>query len=94
MSEKLTFAADCFAFCRRLGPALVVLAWMLAGQMNASPNDPGTTSKGLERFLRLAFGDPHVTPTRDEHAMYMAFATSFKNHGRVRLASANLAPER
>jgi cytidine deaminase len=24
----------------------------------------------LDRFLRLVFGDPLVTPTRDEHAMF------------------------
>jgi deoxycytidylate deaminase len=33
----------------------------------------------LERFLRLVFGDPLVTPTRDEHAMFMAYAASLRS---------------
>jgi hypothetical protein len=27
--------------------------------------------KGLQRFLRLVFGDPFTTPSRDEHAMFL-----------------------
>jgi hypothetical protein len=29
--------------------------------------------KGLQRFLRLVFGDPFSTPTKDEHAMFLAY---------------------
>ena len=32
-----------------------------------------------ERFLQLVFGDPFVTPTRDEHAMFMAFASALRS---------------
>lgn len=47
--------------------------------IRANPKDPDTTGKGLERFLKLVFGDPHITPTRDEHTMYMAFASSLRS---------------
>lgn len=33
----------------------------------------------LDRFLRLVFGDPLITPTRDEHAMFMAYAASLRS---------------
>lgn len=33
----------------------------------------------LDRFLRLVFGDPLTTPTRDEHAMFMAYAASLRS---------------
>ncbi|HET7500832.1 MAG TPA: anti-phage dCTP deaminase [Kofleriaceae bacterium] len=33
----------------------------------------------LDRFLRLVFGDPLVTPTRDEHAMFMAYAAALRS---------------
>lgn len=35
--------------------------------------------KQVERFLRLVFGDPYVTPTRDEHAMFLAYASSLRS---------------
>lgn len=47
--------------------------------IRANPNDPAPTKKSLERFLKLVFGDPHVTPTRDEHRMYMAFSSSLRS---------------
>jgi deoxycytidylate deaminase len=33
----------------------------------------------LWRFLDLIFGDPFKTPTQDEHAMFLAFATSYRS---------------
>lgn len=35
--------------------------------------------KQLWRFIDLVFGDPHRTPTLDEHAMHMAYAGSFRS---------------
>lgn len=33
----------------------------------------------LERFLELVFGRPFVTPTREEHAMFMAYASAARS---------------
>lgn len=33
----------------------------------------------LERFVHLVFGAPHVTPTQDEHAMFMAFTSALRS---------------
>lgn len=33
----------------------------------------------LKRFLELLFGNPHITPTLDEHAMFLAYATSLRS---------------
>lgn len=33
----------------------------------------------LERFVRLVFGCPFDTPTKDEHAMFMAFASALRS---------------
>lgn len=34
---------------------------------------------GLRRFTQLVFGDPFITPTRDEHAMFLAYAASLRS---------------
>ena len=33
----------------------------------------------VERFLRLAFGSPFITPTREEHGMFLAYAASLRS---------------
>jgi deoxycytidylate deaminase len=33
----------------------------------------------LARFFRLVFSDPYVTPTQQEHAMFLAYATSLRS---------------
>jgi deoxycytidylate deaminase len=33
----------------------------------------------LARFLDMVFGDPHQTPTRDEHAMFLAYGASLRS---------------
>jgi deoxycytidylate deaminase len=33
----------------------------------------------LERFLELIFGRPFITPTKDEHAMFMAYASAARS---------------
>jgi deoxycytidylate deaminase len=35
--------------------------------------------KGLRRFVRLIFGDPFITPSKDEHAMFLAYAASLRS---------------
>ena len=47
--------------------------------------------RGLERFLRLVFGDPFVTPTRDEHAMFLAYAASLRSGDLARQVGAALS---
>lgn len=37
------------------------------------------TREELERFLGAVFGHPYTTPTRDEHAMYLAFGASLRS---------------
>jgi deoxycytidylate deaminase len=37
------------------------------------------TTSQLERFLRLVFGAGDETPTRDEHAMFLAYASSLRS---------------
>lgn len=36
-------------------------------------------SEDLERFIRLLFNDPFISPTFDEHAMFIAFATAARS---------------
>jgi deoxycytidylate deaminase len=33
----------------------------------------------LQRFFRLVFSDPYVTPTQQEHAMFLAYASSLRS---------------
>jgi len=47
----------------------------------------------LDRFLRLIFGDPLVTPTRDEHAMFMAYSASLPSADLSRQVGAVLRKE-
>lgn len=35
--------------------------------------------KGVERFLDVVFGCPFITPSRDEHAMFLAYAASLRS---------------
>lgn len=37
------------------------------------------TTAQLDRFLDLVFGSPHITPTPDEHAMFLAYASSLRS---------------
>ncbi|HEX7841072.1 MAG TPA: anti-phage dCTP deaminase [Kofleriaceae bacterium] len=41
--------------------------------------EPSKVQDQLDRFLRLVFGDPLITPTRDEHAIFMAYAASLRS---------------
>jgi deoxycytidylate deaminase len=42
-------------------------------------HDSSALSNNLARFLDLTFGQPTTTPTFDEYAMYMAFASSLRS---------------
>jgi deoxycytidylate deaminase len=44
-----------------------------------STENGGHPEDNTNRFIDLLFGDPFVTPTRDEHAMYLAFATATRS---------------
>ena len=46
--------------------------------------------RDLKRFLRLVFGDPFLTPTRDEHAMFLAYAASLRSGDLARQVGAAL----
>jgi RHS repeat-associated protein len=60
MSETLTFTADCFAFCKRLGPTFVNLAWMFAGMNNAAGADASQDSMQVKVNRTV----PSVAPPR------------------------------
>jgi deoxycytidylate deaminase len=50
----------------------------------------GQYEQGLGRFLRLVFGEPLTTPTRDEHAMFLAYAASLRSGSLARQVGAAL----
>lgn len=35
--------------------------------------------KDIERFIGLIFGNPHITPTKDEYSMFVAYGASLKS---------------
>jgi deoxycytidylate deaminase len=43
---------------------------------------------GLRRFLGLVFGHPFTTPTREEHAMFLAYAASLRSSAPARQVGA------
>jgi deoxycytidylate deaminase len=47
--------------------------------------------KQLERFLELVFGHPFKTPTREEHAMFMAYASAARSASLSRQVGAAVA---
>lgn len=44
-----------------------------------SLDDEKRAEEDIERFIELIFGNPHITPTKDEYAMFIAYATSLKS---------------
>lgn len=46
------------------------------------------SNRHLERFLDLVFGNPFSTPTRDEYAMFLAFASSVRSASLARQVGA------
>ncbi|MCR9163984.1 MAG: hypothetical protein ACE37F_02215 [Nannocystaceae bacterium] len=51
-------------------------------------------SKEVQRFLDLVFGSPLVTPTRHEHAMFLAFSASLRSGDLSRQVGAVVATSR
>ena len=41
--------------------------------------DINSFQRDVRRFVDLVFGDPFITPTRDEHAMFLAYAASLRS---------------
>jgi deoxycytidylate deaminase len=42
-------------------------------------NEPTALDRSIERFVRLLFGDPFITPTKDEYGMFMAKAVAMRS---------------
>ncbi|MGD2093335.1 MAG: anti-phage dCTP deaminase [Candidatus Aminicenantes bacterium] len=44
-----------------------------------SLDDEKRAKKDIERFIELIFENPHITPTKDEYSMFVAYAASLKS---------------
>jgi cytidine deaminase len=53
-------------------------------------SDAAILQTQIERLIRLAFGYPHVTPTKDEHAMFIAQATAYRSADLSRQVGASI----
>ncbi len=53
--------------------------------------DEPDVQQQLERVMDILFGHPHRTPTRDEHAMYMAFGAALRSADLSRQVGAVIA---
>jgi len=54
----------------------------------------GKFNDELSRFFQLIFSDPYVTPTQQEHAMFLAYATSLRSGQLGRQVGAAIATRR
>ncbi len=54
-------------------------------------DEPEEAKHGLWRIVDLLFGDPFTTPTLDEHAMFLAYASSFRSSNLSRQVGAAIA---
>lgn len=54
-------------------------AFQLADVFIRQEREHEKTSAQLHRFLELVFGHPHGTPTPEEHAMFLAYASSLRS---------------
>lgn len=55
--------------------------------------DSGDFERHLKNFFDLIFGYPYITPTKDEFAMFLAFASSFRSGDLSRQVGAVIASE-
>lgn len=55
-----------------------------------SQKDCARAQEEAQRFLDLIFGAPDVSPTADEHAMYLAYAASFRSADLSRQVGASI----
>ena len=53
----------------------------------------GQVQTQLERFLDMVFGHPYTTPTRDEHAMFLAYGASLRSAQLARQVGAVVVSE-
>jgi len=44
-----------------------------------NPNKRSQTKRQVYRFLDIIFGNPHLTPTQDEHAMFLAHGAALRS---------------
>jgi cytidine deaminase len=58
-----------------------------------STHPTGALERGIRRFLRLYFGDPFITPTRDEYAMFHAHAAALRSADLSRQVGASVATQ-
>lgn len=58
--------------------------------VNFDSKNPELLKEEITRFLDLIFGNPHITPTLEEQAMYMAFAYSFRSADLSRQVGASI----
>lgn len=49
------------------------------GHFYASTHPDGELEAGVDRYFRLFFGDPFVTPTRDEYAMFQTHTAALRS---------------
>jgi deoxycytidylate deaminase len=54
----------------------------------------GNARDQIERFLRLTFGDPRLTPSRDEHGMFLEYAASARSASLARQVGAAIVDPR
>lgn len=59
--------------------------------INLNLFDFDQTKREIERFLDLIFGCPFITPTQDEHSMFLAFASSLRSASLARQVGAVIA---
>lgn len=52
-----------------------------------------TVREQLRRFVRLLFGDPHLTPRRDEYAMFLAHSAAIRSASLARQVGAVLTQQ-
>ena len=58
-----------------------------------SLDDKDRAEEDIERFIELVFGNPHITPTKDEYSMFIAYATSLKSGDLSRQVGATISNE-
>lgn len=61
--------------------------FFVAAKVNGDQEDPRAQ---IRKFVNLVFGDPHQFPTRDEQAMYLAFASALRSADLARQVGAVL----
>jgi len=61
------------------------------GDVYVSMSPPSELTDGISRYLRLFFGNPFMTPSRDEYAMFQAHAAALRSADLSRQVGAAVA---